>query len=333
MDKETLQTYEPRLYQLFLNSRKHDRLANAYLLYGNRNAPLKDTALYLSESLGCEQDYFACRTCDSCHRFEIGSIPDFVFIDGEYTTIRKDDIKNLEQRFSMSALEKGHRLTYVIHRIDNITEEASNALLKFLEEPKEGQVAFLTTYNLQRVLPTIISRCQTVRVDPLDSKALADALQEETIKSGKTTRHIPAGEAYLLSRFSSNRNEAMALLVNDDKDTSFDDAYQVLEAFLNDIAVSVREAGNTLLAQTATIKESKCYNWLYLMLNDVFTDVLLLSQDEDYPFNDTVRLLSKRKAAVSKAQKIIKEAISLKQINLTPTLVLVRMLLALESEV
>lgn len=332
MDKKTLFQYEPVLYQLFENSRKKDRLANAYLLYGNRNAPLKDTACYLSESLGCEKDVFACHECPSCHRFEIGNRSDFALIDGEFKTIRKEEIKALEDKFSMSALEKGHRLTYVIHRIDNITEEASNALLKFLEEPKEGQVAFLTTYNLTKVLPTIVSRCLTVRIDPLDSKALLDEILSHEYPIGKKNIHISMGEAYMLTRFSSTLEEASSYLVNEDKDTSFHQAYLVLESFLSEIPVSLSEASYALLRETATLKDSKCYNWLYLMLNEIFIDCLLDNNEEDYPFREVISALREKKSAVDASQKIIKEAIALKQINLNPTLVLVRMLLALKSE-
>ena len=109
MDKKILLKAEPKLAKLFINSRKKDRVANAYLLYGNRNAPLKETAVYLAKSLSCEQDLLACDNCPSCKRFNNGIRPDFYLIDGEETTIKKDDIKSLESAFQVAVANNKHK--------------------------------------------------------------------------------------------------------------------------------------------------------------------------------------------------------------------------------
>lgn len=329
MDKDILEKYEPRLYQLFLHSRKKDRLANSYLLYGERNAPLKETALFLSESLGCESDFFACHNCPSCQRFESGTHPDFVLIDGEYQTIRKEDIKTLESKFSYSALEKGHRLTYVIHRIENITEEAANALLKFLEEAKEGQVAFLTSYNVDRVLPTILSRSLTVRVDPINPLEFYQSLLEEEFNVGKKKKMLSCQEAYILSRFVSNKKEAKHLV---EDETGFLEGFSLAEAYLNDLASNTKLASYTLLSMTTQVKDGACYSWFYTTLYEVFTDVLLEDIDANNPFKDILPALKGKKNAISKGQKILKEALSMKQLNFNPTLTISRMLLAIHEE-
>ena len=181
MNKETFLKSEAKAAKLFINSRKTGRLSSAYLLYGERNAPLKESALFLAKSLGCENSYLACDECDSCKRFDKGIHPDFVLIDGETTRIKKEDIQNLQDKFSESAFEKGHRLCYVIHRVENITEKAANTILKFLEEPREGQVAILTSYNIDKVLKTILSRSVLVRIDPIDEKEMQRELLENPI--------------------------------------------------------------------------------------------------------------------------------------------------------
>ncbi|MFA6829091.1 MAG: hypothetical protein WCR67_00045 [Bacilli bacterium] len=329
MNKETLIKYEPRLATLFVNSRKKNRLANAYLLYGDRSAPLKDIAVYLAMSLNCEKDYLACHECPSCKRFDEGIHPDFNLIDGQYQTIKKDDIKTLENKFAFSALEKDHRLTYVINCIDNITEEGANAILKFLEEPKEGQVAFLTSYNITKVLPTILSRSIQIRIDPLDTSAFYQQLMNEEFIVKKKKTHLSSPEAYILSRFTSEISQARFMI---EEETGFDDGYQAGEAFLNDLAVSSEKAGYTLLLKTAQIKELKCYNWLYLTLNEIYKDVLLQENDPDNPFNDIIRSLENKKPQIQNAKKILDEALALKQINLNPTAILSKMILALEDE-
>lgn len=323
MDEKTLRQYEPRLYQLFSNSRKKNRLANAYLLYGDKNAPLKDTAMYLAQSLGCERGIFACKECNSCHRFMEGIRPDFFFIDGEYETIKKDHIQALEDKFALSALEKNHHLTYVIHRIDNITEKAANALLKFLEEPKEGQVAFLTTYNLEKVLKTIVSRSLTVRVEPLDLKKLFEDLQTVSFKRGKKEVQLNPYQAYLMTRFASSVEEAEEILSVDD---SFLEAADKLEAFLNDLSCSMDLGIHSLLLLTNSIKDVKCYNWLYQILEVIIDEVLLDRIQKDHPLFEYVTGLMRYKKNLLAVRDVLIEAISHRQANLNPTLTVVRIL-------
>lgn len=319
MDEHTLKAFEPRLYQLFSNSRKKGRLANSYLLYGDRNAPLKDTALYLAKSLGCEKGVFACDDCPSCRRFDEGIRPDFVFIDGEYDTIKKENIQALEDKFAMSALEKGHHLTYVIHRIDNITEKAANALLKFLEEPKEGQIAFLTTYNLDRVLKTILSRSIQVRVDPLNLERLRKDLEDQDV----LTKPLNPYQAYLMTKFASSLEEADLILKTD---ASFLNAADVVEIFLNDLDCSIDQGIHSLLLQTNSIKDVKCYNWIYQILEVIIDDVLLDRMDGENPLYDAAHGLLKCKDNLIDARAVLIEAISRRQVNLNPTLTVVRFL-------
>ena len=328
INAQILQEKEPRLYKLFLNSRKYNRLANAYLLYGDRNSPLKETAIYLAKSLSCENSTFACDTCPSCLRFNQGIRPDFIMIDGSKGTIKKDDILMLEKKFSTSALEKGHVLAYVINYIENITEEAANSLLKFLEEPKQNQVAFLTTTNINKVLPTIQSRSTSIRIDPIDENKLYSQLCEIEVKIGKKTKLLPLGACYILSKLSSSVEEAKDIVENDE---AFLSGYQAAEEFVNELAMSTRQGSYNLLYQTTQIKGSACYNWLFLILSVIFTQCLEGDINSSNPFYDAISTLSKKRGSIAKAEEIIKEAIALKQINLSPTLTCSRIIMALKE--
>lgn len=335
MDKDTFLKYEPKAAKLFINSRKTGRLSSAYLLYGERNAPLKETALYLAKSLGCENDLLACDECDSCKRFNKGIHPDFVLIDGETTRIKKEDIQSLQDKFSESAFEKGHRLCYVIHRIENITEKAANTILKFLEEPREGQVAILTSYNIDKVLKTILSRSVLVRIDPLDMDQMQRELIDNPIllsgekKKKEEEIRFNDGQAYILSHYFSSYESVKETLL---QDTSFLEGYQIAESFLNDLTVSSSQAGYTLLLQTSLKKGTSCYNWMYLILHDVFASVLLDNVKEDNPFRDIIQKLSKNKDKIARADAVVKEALAYQHINYNPTLLSARLIRALDEE-
>ncbi len=328
MDKQTRREKEPKLYRLFLQSRKSNRLAGAYLLYGRRNAPLKETAMYLSQSLSCERDVFACNQCPSCQRFLNHTHPDFLLINGENKTIKKEDIHTLEDKFSQTAFEKGHRLTYVIHCVENRTDEAANAILKFLEEPKSGQVAFLTSYNPDKVLKTILSRSISIRVDPIDPKGFCKKLEEREFVSGKKKIHLSAGACFILSRLFSDRDEVKTRI---EQDGSFLTGYQAAEDFFNALLVSLNKASYVLLLEISKRKETACYNWLYLTINEIFSRVLLGERDDDNPFTDVIRSLSAKKDNVRKGQKLLSEVLSRRQLNLNPTLVSAKLIMALKG--
>lgn len=335
MNKEIFLQKEEKAAKLFLNSRKAGRLSSAYLLYGERNAPLKETALFLAKSLGCEKDLLACDECDSCRRFEKGIHPDFVLIDGETTRIKKEDIQNLQDRFSESAFEKGHRLCYVIHRIENITEKAANTILKFLEEPREGQVAILTTYNPDKVLKTILSRSVLVRIDPLDVVSLQNELTEKGIpvfeekKKKEEILPLSPGQAYFLSHYFSSYESIQKTF---QEDRSFLEGYQIAESFLNDLIASRLQASFTLLLETGKKKGATCYNWMYLILHEVFASCLTGNEEENNPFSDVIRELRKDKTRIKRADDVIKEALAYQHVNYTPTLLAARLLKALDEE-
>jgi DNA polymerase-3 subunit delta' len=85
----------------------------------------------------------------------------FIEINGNNSTIKKEEIFDIIQRFQLSSFHGSPKL-YVIKGIENSSAQAINALLKFLEEPPINTYAILTTKNINVVLQTIKSRCQIV---------------------------------------------------------------------------------------------------------------------------------------------------------------------------
>jgi DNA polymerase-3 subunit delta' len=92
--------------------------------------------------------------------------PDVVVLDGRSRfTSKKTKSKTIVSNFQRTALESKGIMIYIIHQVENMTVEAVNSLLKFLEEPTpEDTYAILTCQNEAKVLPTIISRCESMRL-------------------------------------------------------------------------------------------------------------------------------------------------------------------------
>lgn len=188
-----LKTKQPLVTKSFSYGLTHDQLAHAYLITGESGTPLKQTALFLAKSVICDHpNPFADEECTTCQRIDHDEYPDFVFLDGEEDSIKKDEVRETLNLFQKTPLERKGVMIYVIHLVENMTPEAVNSLLKFLEEPNDYTYAILTTQNEDRVLPTIISRCEKLRLILTPRKEVI----EESVALG-----VKKEDAELLSSF------------------------------------------------------------------------------------------------------------------------------------
>ncbi|MFA6738974.1 MAG: hypothetical protein WCS53_01235 [Bacilli bacterium] len=171
-----LREAQPIAHQTLQQAFRHRQVSHAYLLSGPPGAPLQETAVFLAQSVLCEHpDPLACETCMNCIRVADGSYADFIRLDGSQGSIKKEDVEQVLHEFSRTALEVHGYKVYILHLVEQATPSAVNSLLKFLEEPTEQTVAILTTENMTKVLPTIISRCQTIRLKNHDRHYLIEA--------------------------------------------------------------------------------------------------------------------------------------------------------------
>ena len=183
----------------------NQRLPHALLLHGRTGIGKYDFARSFSQSLLCankKQDGKACGQCSSCHWFNDESHPDFRLLspeqeseaEEEVTTTKKTkkktqisvaQIRELNDFLSLTS-HRSHGLRIVlIHPAEALNLASANALLKMLEEPAPGVVFILVAHQLQRLLPTIISRCQKINMPiPDENQALA-WLTEQGVQHAK----------------------------------------------------------------------------------------------------------------------------------------------------
>ena len=307
---------QPLLSNLYENLCKKDRLSHAYLFFGEKYSPLLESALYIAKSIECQEDIFACNKCEACKRFDEGTHPDFVIIDGTKTLIKKGDVEDLANFFSLSTLEKGHKGVYIINGIENITQEASNALLKFLEEPKGDIVALLTTSNREKVLETIKSRCESVHVMPPD---LFKAVENY---SG----NMPLEEYYIVSNFVFSESEKEEMLDSKEFKVSYELAYD----YVQELSENRSGASYLLISGSENIKGNKCYNYFYSVLAIMFTEVMI--GDERSPLIELTSGLIDRRVQIGKALVLLGECISKAQANMNFTFALARLIKIMEEK-
>ncbi len=178
-----IKTFQENIYTLLENNLKSNNFSHAYLLSGNFNSPLLDIAIFIAKLILCQNKKFDCETCDSCQKINtnINSLLSLIIIDGNEKTILKDDILQIEERFSKTSIEKNKKFVYIINLAEHMTKEAINSLLKFLEEPNENVYAILTSKNINQVIPTIVSRCQILKIKSEDKTRLISYLNNKEI--------------------------------------------------------------------------------------------------------------------------------------------------------
>lgn len=140
----------------------HDRVAHAYLFCGPRGSGKTSSARLLAKAVNCEHPEPAerpCNACASCVAINEGRATDIIEIDAA-SNRGIDDMRDLREkaRFAPAQLKKKF---YIIDEVHQLTKDASNALLKTLEEPPPHLVFVLATTDQDKVLETISSRCQT----------------------------------------------------------------------------------------------------------------------------------------------------------------------------
>jgi len=148
--------------QTLTNAILQERIAPAYLFTGPRGTGKTSSARIFAKSLNCISTVAPtptpCGKCNVCQEIARGSTLDVIEIDAASNT-GVDNIRDLIERSQFSPVQCRYKV-YVIDEVHMLSTQAFNALLKTLEEPPDRVVFVLATTDPQRVLATIISRCQ-----------------------------------------------------------------------------------------------------------------------------------------------------------------------------
>ncbi|AZU59835.1 DNA polymerase III subunit delta' [Neobacillus mesonae] len=205
---EQLEELQPTGLRMLKNSLKKQRVAHAYLFEGLRGTGKKEVGLLLTKALFCEgliEGYKPCEACHNCRRINSGNHPDVHLVEPDGASIKVDQIRNLQAEFAKKGVES-LRKVYLIAHADKMSNSASNSLLKFLEEPNAQTVALLLTEQPQRILPTILSRCQILTFQPLSPNVMVKQLMEKGVTSQN---------ACILAQLTNNLEEALELNVDE----------------------------------------------------------------------------------------------------------------------
>ena len=175
INAKELELRQSVVYRTLKNALERNNVSQSYLFIGDKGTIMMDTAYLLAKSIIEESGDFSTCLSDISGRIDNGTFTDLVVLDGSEKSIKKEQILLLQDQFSKTALEVYGKKIYIINAIENATTEAVNSLLKFLEEPSSDIYAILITYQIDRVLETIISRCQNLKFRPM---SIEDCVKE-----------------------------------------------------------------------------------------------------------------------------------------------------------
>jgi len=151
---------QEQVTQTLLNALSSGRVSHAYLFCGPRGTGKTSTGRILAKAVNCLTNGKGepCNTCSMCQAITEGRAMDMIEIDAASNT-GVDDIRSLREKVNYAPNQARYKV-YIIDEVHMLSNNASNALLKTLEEPPSHVIFVLATTEAHKILPTILSRCQ-----------------------------------------------------------------------------------------------------------------------------------------------------------------------------
>lgn len=166
-------------YAILNNAILNNKLSHAYLIDTNHYEDAFSFVLAFVKAMICKNHYTSlsnCDICSICRRIDNNNYPEVKIIETDSLVIKKEQLLELQTEFSRSSIEGDYRI-YIIKDCDKMNKQASNSILKFLEEPVPGIIAILMTNQIGKLLNTIVSRCQLIRLNRIVSLKDNNALE------------------------------------------------------------------------------------------------------------------------------------------------------------
>ena len=256
-------------------------VSHAYILTGEAGMGRKTLARAFAMTLQCEKgNTEPCGTCHSCRMFLTDNHPDVIYVTHEKpASIGVDDVRRqIINDIGIKPYESPYKI-YIVDEGEKMTVQAQNALLKTIEEPPSYGIIIFVTTNSDAFLPTILSRCVTLKLKPLYDKVIKQYLLEK-VGAGQE-------EADICTAFArGNLGKAIALCGSE--------KFGQMRKILLDL---LKNAGTMkvidMLAGFKELKETgfdmdECLDYMTLWFRDVLMfkatkDINLIIFQEEYP--------------------------------------------------
>lgn len=160
------------------------KTSHAYLIVGPAQVGKATLAKAFAQALLCQEADGPCLACRACQLVMADRHPDVHMVSPEGNSIKIEALRELQQTLSLSPVEGDYRIC-IIREMDQATPSAANSLLKTLEEPPHRAILILTANRIERLLPTIVSRCQVLSLRAVEMGRIAAALHELGVEADR----------------------------------------------------------------------------------------------------------------------------------------------------
>lgn len=226
----------------FKSSIELGKISHAYILNGEKGSGKKTLAAVVAKSLQCESgEADPCGTCKSCLQAESGNQPDIIWVTHEKpNVISVDEIRTqILNDIELKPYSSRYKI-YIVPDAQLMNTQAQNAILKTLEEPPEYAIIMLLTNNVDKFLPTIISRCIVLNFRPVEPLHMVDYLVNQI--------GIDREKARFCTDFAQgNLGKAVRLAISPDYNEIKEDSLRLLRRIqdmdMDEIIQAVRDMG------------------------------------------------------------------------------------------
>jgi DNA polymerase-3 subunit delta' len=179
----------------------HQRIRHAYLITGTEQIGRETLARAFAQAVNClveDADARPCGECRSCKRIASANHPDILYpeLDASTGALRIEEVRTITSRIALKPYEARYRIA-ILRDFDRARPQAQDALLKTLEEPPPQAILILIAPSSDSLLPTIVSRSQTLALRPVPLRVIRDILLR--------VHGAPPEQADLLARLSGGR--------------------------------------------------------------------------------------------------------------------------------
>ena len=258
-------------------------LRHAYLFSGPGGVGRRTLALCFAQAINCPQPLSPgqpCGECRICRQIENMQQADLSILQAEQEggTLKVEQVRELQHMLSLAPYESNYRVALLL-RFEEANASAQNALLKTLEEPNPRVVLLVTADDPENLLPTIVSRCELMRLRPMPAEDLAAHLNQK--------HSVDKEQAELIARISGGRPGLALRLAQDEsllvsRKEYMEDCLNLLgnERIERMLFVEKLTRGRERAEAKSELRAELSY-WLSL-----WRDVLLVSLDSDVPLTN-----------------------------------------------